>query len=319
MLLLVAVAPIWGVIEAAPVCNVSEGLQEHSESSQCSGHGVCEDPGVCECDDGYNGTVCGECSAGYSEQCAPEEALCDGALAHEIEEKNFTTLFFCFGMVLLLGILLEFLVHFVKHAVHHEKWAKKIVDSLIAELVTLGIISFVLFLISNACWSETLHTDFFDLEVFEFLHMLLFITVAIFLATVMFLIVAGLVLLRCNAPVFEAASELVRQSRAASGGPPPAPPRRKNKKAKTKATTAASSDAPKNASTSLLGAASYGGVADAHADPETVEAGRSREDHGSKPPRPSIQDFMPSCGCCCSSRNKFNIQRWVRTLSSMHW
>lgn len=171
----ISAASVFAQQGAEVVCNASALVLEDSgevDRQQCSGHGECEPPGTCVCDEGYNGTECSVCAhefvaVCYSEDDVPGESLCGSALAHEIEEKPFATLFFCFGMVLLLGILIEFFIHFLKHLVHHEKWAKKILDSLIAELVTLGLISFVLFIVSNACGSETLHTDFFDLEVFE--------------------------------------------------------------------------------------------------------------------------------------------------------
>eukprot|EP00750_Incisomonas_marina_P032888 INCI9402.1.p1 GENE.INCI9402.1~~INCI9402.1.p1 ORF type:complete len:580 (+),score=90.89 INCI9402.1:166-1905(+) len=350
----IAAASVFAQQGAEIVCNASSSSALTSRGSgeaashQCSGHGECEPPGTCVCEEGYNGTECAVCAhefvaVCYSEDDVPGESLCGSALAHEIEEKPFATLFFCFGMVLLLGILIEFFIHFLKHLVHHEKWAKKILDSLIAELVTLGLISFVLFLVSNACGSETLHTDFFDLEVFEYLHMLLFITVAIFLCTVMFLILSGLALLQCIKSYLSEAAVIVKErsrskatdfasSPAATDdceAAPPAPPRRQRKKGNNaKSVTTGSyldQPAPATARSSLLGSAPHvDGVGSAHSgDSEKplerklrqTEAGEldavDAVDPGDSAPRLTMVDLLPALGCVCrrGAAHDFHVER----------
>ena len=160
-----------------------------------------------------------------------------------------------------------------------------------------------LFLVSNACGSETLHTDFFDLEVFEYLHMLLFITVAIFLMTVLFLIVGGLLVLKCAESIVNDAADRVKklkieatsESSVHDDDEPPRPPPRKGKYG--------TNAAPRTENSALL-ADLEAKLAPRDNTGETLQL----EEPKASMPRPSLFDFLP---LCCGGK-QFHVSRMVR-------
>lgn len=181
--------------------------------------------------------------------------------------------------------------------------------------------------------------------------MLLFITVAIFLCTVMFLILSGLALLQCSKSYLSEAAAIVKErsrSKATTGfapspaatedceAAPPALPRRQRKKGKNakSVTTGSYLDppAPATAHSSLLGSSAHvdsGGSARSFDGAEktferNLRQTEAREsngvggvdavDPGESAPRLTMADLSPALGCVCrrGAAHDFHVNRLVR-------
>lgn len=101
------------------------------------------------------------------------------------EPWNIVLITYC--VVAVVGIFCEILLHTAKHHLHHKEKAMALLNAVLNELTVMGIIGFVTYVINTDCILKV--PDDYK-EVFEVIHMLIFIIVVVYI--LLSLILTGL-------------------------------------------------------------------------------------------------------------------------------
>ena len=98
--------------------------------------------------------------------------------ANILDHEDWDVVLTTYCVVAAVGLVCETLLHTLKHKLHHKEKAMALLNAILNELTIMGVIGFVTYIINTDCLVEL--DDKFS-EVFEVIHMLIFIIVVVYI------------------------------------------------------------------------------------------------------------------------------------------